>query len=530
MELELGDIIDLKPEAYSIISLIGDCNKISKSKKNQEVFKITNTTIQEMAELVKAVRSKEDFENLIDALFKIFYEGSGTLSRIPEPLKESNSIGFTIKHLRNEIRHDLEHGDQKEVLNKKTRFSKILEHYTGKIVYETLGLEDFSKLQIELFSDLQAFMEALKEYLIIEEQGEKEANSKTNGNLSLRTKLTDKTNQAATRMQSLLEASDNSAEEFCKGHLTETAEKVAATASNPNGKETVDQHIFPNHKNEHEGSFPQEKAELSQEQSLIVAEIQEFYRVKQRTPGFKEPGFQKLVCAAEKYFGSWNNALNASQVEPYIDWRKTRTLSSSIRQILNNNPLTLGNLAAEIRKIDKYSACTVQTMMSTIHQSEDILSVGAHGHKLYFLKGQEPSNTIYPILNRLDSTKIQEDLLRMLVKPMTKSEVLEQFVAEGSSDLDFGINRSLHKLWRTEKIWRIRFFASAGSGQKYSATDLFGNLAGKMVFCRTDCPEALAALVERGIRGGSNYKGFSSALSIRLKRILPKEVFELIQE
>ncbi len=466
-------IIGLTQEAYMIISLIGDCNKISGSNPNQEIFKVTNTMIQEMAELGKAVNSKNDFENLIDALFKIVYEGSGNLSRIPEKLRSPDSIGFTIKHLRNEIRHDLEHGDQKEVLNKRLRFSKILEHYTDKKLYESLAVEDFSRFQNQLFLELQRFMEALKRYLILDQnvEGNPKKVDTEIPNITLKKQQLSKQNLGGFKIQRHTIADLSIINRENEDQLAETVKKIVETQVNAESKDPQIETIpFVNVKSGNKPIFPQASnpvnENLSQEQSLIIAEIREFYRVKQRPSGFKEPGFQKLIWAAEKYFGSWENALDASHLEPYIDFRKTRTLSSSIRQILNNNPLPLGTLAAEIRKIEKYSDCTVQTIMSTIFQTEDILSIGAHGHKLYFMKGQEPSNTVYPILNRLDSSKIQEELLRMLVTPMTKNEIREQFAAKGYAKLDFGINRSLNKLWRTESIWRVRFVASAGSGQK----------------------------------------------------------------
>jgi hypothetical protein len=149
-----------------IISLLGDCNKICNSKEREEVFKPTNTLVQKLAVLGKPVENESDFGNLIDASFEVFYEGSGCLQRIPDDFKDEDFVLFSIKHIRNDLRHDLEHGDVKEVDAKKMRLATIYRHYSGKTAFASFDLNDYAKVQLLILEELKTFMENLKLYCI----------------------------------------------------------------------------------------------------------------------------------------------------------------------------------------------------------------------------------------------------------------------------------------------------------------------------------------------------------------------------
>lgn len=122
--------------------------------------------VSKIAEMGKLVITEADFGNFVDALYQIIYEGSGSLTRIPEEFKKDNSFGITIKYLRNDLRHDLEHGDEKEILAKKIKIAKIYERYTSKTTLASLESGDFPKLQIQLLKDLKEFLEKLCQFCI----------------------------------------------------------------------------------------------------------------------------------------------------------------------------------------------------------------------------------------------------------------------------------------------------------------------------------------------------------------------------
>jgi hypothetical protein len=146
-----------------ILCLLGECNKICSSKGKEEIFKPTNTMVQKIADIGKPVRNESDFGNMIDALYQVIYEGSGNLSRIPTELKKEDSLGIAIKYLRNDLRHDLEHGDLKEIVAKRIRIAKIYENYTMKTTIASLDPEEFPRLQIAILNNLKTFLENLKQ-------------------------------------------------------------------------------------------------------------------------------------------------------------------------------------------------------------------------------------------------------------------------------------------------------------------------------------------------------------------------------
>ena len=145
-----------------IIILLGDCNKISDSNVGKAIFKTTNTLIQKLGILGTPVNKTNTFGSLIDALFEVFYEGSGDLERIPENFKRDDLVIFTIKHIRNDLRHDLEHGNIREIAAKKLRLKKIYQQYSGKPVFTTLTSDDFLKIQLQILEKLKTFLSELK--------------------------------------------------------------------------------------------------------------------------------------------------------------------------------------------------------------------------------------------------------------------------------------------------------------------------------------------------------------------------------
>ncbi len=147
-----------------IISLLGQINKIRLSKSQSEIFRFTNTMISKFAYVGKPTRTPDEFGNLIDACYQIIYEGSGNLARIPQELKYENSIVFTIKFLRNDLRHDLEHGDEKEIIVKRIKIAKIYERFTGKTTIASLVENDLMTFQMNFLKELRDFLENLKNY------------------------------------------------------------------------------------------------------------------------------------------------------------------------------------------------------------------------------------------------------------------------------------------------------------------------------------------------------------------------------
>ena len=105
-----------------IEELIPKCNEKFSSKNNgQQIFKITNEFLRGLKLLKKPVKTKKDFGDFIDVLYKIIIECSGNLDRIPNTFKSNDFIGKGINILRNYFRHDVEHGSEKDTKTKREK-------------------------------------------------------------------------------------------------------------------------------------------------------------------------------------------------------------------------------------------------------------------------------------------------------------------------------------------------------------------------------------------------------------------------
>ena len=152
--LQLKIARDTKALADSCFENMANLNKIYDSKSGEDLFKLTNQLIISMPKIGNAINSKEDYKFFIDALYKIFYEGSGGLKRIPISLVNDNSIFIEIKHLRTDMFHDVEHGKQHDIKKKKQTISDIYYKYSSKKTFTLLKVSDLRILQSKLLISL----------------------------------------------------------------------------------------------------------------------------------------------------------------------------------------------------------------------------------------------------------------------------------------------------------------------------------------------------------------------------------------
>ncbi len=115
----------IKEISDSCLKIIPEINKIYKPKKGEDLFKMTTDVFSGSIILSKPVENQQDFKEFIDALYKIFYEGTGSLNRIPTDLKNDNAIYFDIKHIRTDCFHDVEHGEENKIKKKQEVISEV---------------------------------------------------------------------------------------------------------------------------------------------------------------------------------------------------------------------------------------------------------------------------------------------------------------------------------------------------------------------------------------------------------------------
>lgn len=164
-ELELIELTrkeTIRNLSDEILEELADINSIFKSQNQIDLFKSTNENLKGSVKISKPVDDTDNFKSLIDSLYKLIYEGSGSLARIPKELLAEESIYFDIKHLRTDFFHDIEHGKDKKIQNKQEIIVNIYKKYTGKNSLEELEIGDLIRFQKTVYKNLITELDYLK--------------------------------------------------------------------------------------------------------------------------------------------------------------------------------------------------------------------------------------------------------------------------------------------------------------------------------------------------------------------------------
>ncbi|MFX0198240.1 MAG: homing endonuclease associated repeat-containing protein [Candidatus Hodarchaeota archaeon] len=256
----------------------------------------------------------------------------------------------------------------------------------------------------------------------------------------------------------------------------------------------------------------------------IIKRLQQFFHDYGRPPKRNEPGLEYLVYAARKEFGSWTHALRIAELQTYNEWKKRRMFPGQLRSLLDNNPMTMKEIKLKLAKNPRFGKCSSHIISPkislTIRQSSDMKSIGPRMHKVYFIQGQE--NLAKKKLGKkaLSNQDIKEIFLDCLKKPMTQDQLEPLFPNQ-----KYRTRKCLRELVTSRLVGRIRFVAHAKGSAKYSATDLYGELAGKTYYYRLDSQSEIVDLILKKILDETLLlkKGFVAAMSMRLKTILSSE-------
>lgn len=146
-----------------ITSKVEYINDYYLSNGGKELFTPTNKTISAVSCLLTAF-SVDDltFGNVIDSLYMLLYEGSGSAKRICEVLSDSECAPlWDIKHIRTDFRHDVEHGEEKKYLNKKQLIGAAYKDICGK--NKPLKQKDWVIAHCNLFVKVNKFLDLIIE-------------------------------------------------------------------------------------------------------------------------------------------------------------------------------------------------------------------------------------------------------------------------------------------------------------------------------------------------------------------------------
>ena len=148
--------------ARSISELANECrdavystNRQYSADHGEDLFKMTTESSAALSTLAIPCRDQRQYGDLVDALYMLVYEGSGSCARLPSPPPD---FAMDVKFLRTALRHDVDHGDQKDIAKKKVRSGDVFAKYSGKRTAEECGPEDFIRTQVRILEGMLAFL------------------------------------------------------------------------------------------------------------------------------------------------------------------------------------------------------------------------------------------------------------------------------------------------------------------------------------------------------------------------------------
>jgi hypothetical protein len=148
---------------YAITEQIYKINSICENNGQDQVFKPTSLTMRACAIIPSLIaRSETAFFFLIDHLFFLLYEGSGTANRLIPILSESLLEPlWKVKYLRLAARHDIDHGSRREIEKKR---SKIRDAYVS-LIAKPLPIKqgDWQKAQLQIYVEIDLMLQKIIE-------------------------------------------------------------------------------------------------------------------------------------------------------------------------------------------------------------------------------------------------------------------------------------------------------------------------------------------------------------------------------
>jgi hypothetical protein len=140
-------------------ALVYEVNREYSAANGEDLFKMTTKSSNAVHTLGVPCRDIATYGDLVDALYFIVYEGSGNCKRLPSPPPD---FAMDVKFLRADVRHDLDHGSEKDVAKRVTRNAVVFQNYSGKKTPEECGPDEFMSVQLKLLQALLSFLSSLK--------------------------------------------------------------------------------------------------------------------------------------------------------------------------------------------------------------------------------------------------------------------------------------------------------------------------------------------------------------------------------
>ena len=167
--LDKSSVCRLAEKGKRLINKVVDINNLCVRMGRKPIFKYTGGTMNAAATMGGTFcQTKDSFGDILDGLYKIFYEN---LEHIKEHVGDKAVRNddvfqciFRVKMMRNDFRHDLDHGSESEIRKKELEIGKSYSHYVGKPVITASG--EFQRAQEMLFDEFDVLADYLQAELV----------------------------------------------------------------------------------------------------------------------------------------------------------------------------------------------------------------------------------------------------------------------------------------------------------------------------------------------------------------------------
>lgn len=154
----------MSEQGKRIIDKVVAINRICERKGRDKLFKYTGATMKAAAAIGGTVcRTEETFGGIIDDLYEVFYENLEHIKEVvtDEVVRKENVYQciFHVKNMRTDLRHDYEHGKEKDIRNKNMAIGESYKHYAGKPVLITSS--DYLTTQDKLYDEFDLLADHL---------------------------------------------------------------------------------------------------------------------------------------------------------------------------------------------------------------------------------------------------------------------------------------------------------------------------------------------------------------------------------
>lgn len=142
-------------------------NELCMAIGKEPIFKPTTKTYTAVQCLSTSFSADNTtFGCVIDSLYMLLYEGSGSAKRILEVLSDAEcTVLWNIKLIRTDFRHDIEHGDEKKYLAKKKQIGCAYQTICGKP--RPLKQKDWVTAHLGLFNQVNEFLQSIMDKLSV---------------------------------------------------------------------------------------------------------------------------------------------------------------------------------------------------------------------------------------------------------------------------------------------------------------------------------------------------------------------------